>query len=792
MTIILLYYISLSNKESMDILGISEENKDVEIIIIIEKEGMDYFFNRLGKINENEFQEEYYYFKQYFNMYLFNSEIWDINIIEQFEMLAKHKVNKSNICSIIDLISEENINNFWENLINFLNLKNMNEFLKETNSHKYYVNHTTWNSTKPQDTLLFNKLSNDIKNLDDLYEIIMTLLKNKETRKDVVDWISAFKNEDIHSEPVLSFENIIDVLQFSKVYERSKQEKYNKNTLVYFNMLKIFLKIFDNGIKIKNDVVKINKNYLDDENEDEKDYNFLTTLYFNLQDLIEKYYLFKYNELKKRQNYIEEMEYEIKVLDRMHGEDVNIINTNLKDSLILEKERVEFLKKEINFRKNPLIERFYYLSSYWININYEHIKTNTANYIISNLIQFFLEEKISEKEPAFEKNYYCNEDIFKMCLNILDNEKLSSDPSHKIDSVYIFVKNMQFPTSHNSDNFYSFYSQNRYEVFEANIKTCVFLKDKLDDYGESFKLYLYNKILALLNYANIEFNINTIQNKEIYEKFISIILEITNSSFEYWINNVKIIKKLQDEDKEKDLSSNDIEELQQRLETSSKYFINNLNYIYSISSSNFDIMTNNIIIKHFSNTLCYILDTLVGNHKNKLAIKDKENYGFYPLNFLKIISKIIQIFATTDIFINAIGKNCTYDSPNLFQNLIDILLKKGELYHIHGEILSHLNSKIIKIKELEAARDEIEIPDEFCDPIMQTLIETPVILPNTNIYMDREVICRHLLTEETNPFNREILNVKLLDEFNSQENIKTKLSVFKRKIEDWKKESNFI
>ena len=127
------------------------------------------------------------------------------------------------------------------------------------------------------------------------------------------------------------------------------------------------------------------------------------------------------------------------------------------------------------------------MSSYWININYEDINTNTANYIISNIFQFFLEEKICEKEITFEKFDYSYEYILKMCLNILDNEKLSSDPSHKIDSLYIFIKNMKFPDPHKNNNFYNFYSQNRYEVFEANIKTCIFLKDKLDDYGESFK-----------------------------------------------------------------------------------------------------------------------------------------------------------------------------------------------------------------------------------------------------------------------------------------------------------------
>lgn len=774
----------------MEILGISEENKDIDIILIIGHEGINYFFDKLGIINKDKYPEEYYYFKQYFNMYLFSSDIWEITIDEQFEILAKHKLDKSNICSIIELINEENIDNFWENLLNFLDLKNMDIFLKETNSHKYYVKHKTWKSENPENTLLFNKLSNDIENIDHLYEIIMKLLKNKETRKDVMDWISILTNANIDYIQVLSFENIIDVLQFSKVYARSKQEKYNKTTLVYFNILKILLKIFDNGIKTKKDILKINKNYLNEEETEE--YNFLTTLYFNLQDLIEKYYLFKYGEIKKRKNYIEEVEYEVELLDRIPGQEVNTINTNLKESIVIEKERIEFLKKEINYRKNTLIERFYYMSSYWVNINYEHISTNTANYIISNIIQFFLEEKVGEKYLAFEIIDYSYEDIFKLCLNILDNEKLSSDPSHKIDSLYIFVKNMKFPDSQKNSNFYNFYSQYKYKLFEANIKTCIFLKDKLDDYGESFKLYLYNRILSVLSFGNIEFGINTIQNKEIYEKFVSIILEITNSSFEFSINTIKIIKKLQDEDKEKDLSLDEIEELQQRVETSSKYFINNLNYIYSISSSNFEIMTHNIIVKHFSNTLCYILDTLVGNKKSKLSIKDKENYGFYPIKYLKIISKIIQLFATEKIFIDAIGKNCTYDSPKLFQNLIDILLKKEELYQIQGEILSVLKSKIQTIKEVETARDEIEIPDEFCDPIMQTLIETPVLLPNTDIYMDREVICRHLLTEETNPFNREILSVKLLDEFNSQENIKSKLSVFKRKIEDWKKESNFV
>ena len=37
---------------------------------------------------------------------------------------------------------------------------------------------------------------------------------------------------------------------------------------------------------------------------------------------------------------------------------------------------------------------------------------------------------------------------------------------------------------------------------------------------------------------------------------------------------------------------------------------------------------------------------------------------------------------------------------------------------------------------------------------MQTIMEDPVILPNSNVSCDRSVIMRHLLSNETDPFNR--------------------------------------
>ncbi|KAK6016961.1 u-box domain protein [Ostertagia ostertagi] len=46
-----------------------------------------------------------------------------------------------------------------------------------------------------------------------------------------------------------------------------------------------------------------------------------------------------------------------------------------------------------------------------------------------------------------------------------------------------------------------------------------------------------------------------------------------------------------------------------------------------------------------------------------------------------------------------------------------------------------------------------DAPEEFKDPVMDTLMEDPVRLPSGHI-MDRKHIMRHLLSSQTNPFNR--------------------------------------
>ena len=79
-------------------------------------------------------------------------------------------------------------------------------------------------------------------------------------------------------------------------------------------------------------------------------------------------------------------------------------------------------------------------------------------------------------------------------------------------------------------------------------------------------------------------------------------------------------------------------------------------------------------------------------------------------------------------------------------------------------------------EEVQSDWDELgDVPDEFLDPILNTLMEDPVILPS-GVAMDRAVITRHLLNKRIDPFNRQPLDVKDLRDY----------SDMKRRIEAWK------
>jgi len=70
------------------------------------------------------------------------------------------------------------------------------------------------------------------------------------------------------------------------------------------------------------------------------------------------------------------------------------------------------------------------------------------------------------------------------------------------------------------------------------------------------------------------------------------------------------------------------------------------------------------------------------------------------------------------------------------------------------------NIEETKRREEEGEVELGEIPDDFLDPLMATLMEDPVILPSSRVTIDRQTIRIHLLGNPLDPFNRSPLKVE--------------------------------
>lgn len=78
---------------------------------------------------------------------------------------------------------------------------------------------------------------------------------------------------------------------------------------------------------------------------------------------------------------------------------------------------------------------------------------------------------------------------------------------------------------------------------------------------------------------------------------------------------------------------------------------------------------------------------------------------------------------------------------------------------------------------LLADDETADAPDEFLDPIMACLMEDPVVLPDSGITVDRSTIERHLLSQQTDPFNRSSLTKERL---RPDKELKERIDVWRR------------
>ncbi|KAM8926937.1 ubiquitin conjugation factor E4 B [Pelodytes ibericus] len=161
--------------------------------------------------------------------------------------------------------------------------------------------------------------------------------------------------------------------------------------------------------------------------------------------------------------------------------------------------------------------------------------------------------------------------------------------------------------------------------------------------------------------------------------------------------------------------------------------------------------------------LNFNLQQLCGPKCRDLKVENPEKYGFEPK---KLLDQLTDIYLHLDCprFAKAIADDQRSYSKDLFEEVISKMRKAGIKSTIAIEKFKLLAEKVEEIvaRNARAEIDYSDAPDEFRDPLMDTLMSEPVRLPSGTI-MDRSIILRHLLNSSTDPFNRQTLTESMLE-----------------------------
>ncbi|CAN9284790.1 unnamed protein product [Alternaria alternata] len=175
-----------------------------------------------------------------------------------------------------------------------------------------------------------------------------------------------------------------------------------------------------------------------------------------------------------------------------------------------------------------------------------------------------------------------------------------------------------------------------------------------------------------------------------------------------------------------------------------------------------DSFTKKEVVVRLAHMLDYNLEALVGPKKSQLKVENPEEYGWNPRNMLAEVTDVYLNLESKQSFIDAVAT----DGRSYREEYMTEAYKILQRFKLKSpEQMEQWQSMSDHIKEAKAQADMVEadlgeIPDQYLDPILASLMEDPVTLPVSKQIVDRGTIQAHLLSDPHDPFNRTPLKIE--------------------------------
>lgn len=175
-----------------------------------------------------------------------------------------------------------------------------------------------------------------------------------------------------------------------------------------------------------------------------------------------------------------------------------------------------------------------------------------------------------------------------------------------------------------------------------------------------------------------------------------------------------------------------------------------------------DSFTKKEVVVRLAHMLDYNLALLVGPNKSKLKVENMAEYGWNPKAMLADIVDVYLNLQEKESFIDAVATDERSYKPEYWETAKNILtrfaLKSPEQLKEWEKLSDSIETKKAEVDAEDA--DLGDIPDEYTDPLMASLMEDPVILPRSRVTVDRASVRSMLLNDKIDPFNRTPLTIE--------------------------------